>query len=124
MIVKNGVYCSMQKKETEEVHGGVTLQDSYYHHICFYFPENLVGFYGGGRLWFAPYSRRNFRYSGEIGKVENNQIEFSIIDPYNNDKIHFTGIEEGDQLQIKAVRNSEPDKIWLEGTFEYIGTGE
>jgi hypothetical protein len=122
-MVKKGVYCSINKKHVEDKHGGVTSEDWFYDHLCFYLPEKTVGFYGGSKMWFDPYRNRTFRYNGEIVRVDDREIVFTVNDTGNEDKWLFKGQLVNDLLSITATRKSEPEKIWLEDFFEYIGTG-
>ena len=123
-MIKAGVYCSKNKKQVKEIHGGGILKNSFYDHLCFYFPETIVGFYGGAKKWFSPYIKKSFRYSGHITFFNDNKIQFIINDPDTEDKINFQGQASGNLLSIKATRQSEPTIIWLEDVFEYIGTGD
>jgi hypothetical protein len=122
-MIKKGVYCSRNKKEVKEKHGGATLKDEYYDHICFFIPEKLVGFYGGSRMWLNPFLQKKFRYKGELNEIQDEEVKFYIDDPYNHDKLLFQGRLTENGLLIKATRLSDPNKIWLEDVFEYIGTG-
>jgi hypothetical protein len=120
-MIKKGIYCSQSKTEIEERHGGVKIKDHFYHHLCFYVPERLVGFYGGSRLWLKPYEDRDFIYQGLLTKNEAGEIAFSISGPATNDRWLFNGNVVGNLIHIKAIRVTEPTRIWLEDTFEYIG---
>ena len=121
-MVKKGVYCSRNNSYVSEKHGGITSKESYFHHICFYVPEDLVGFYGGSREWLTPYQEKNFKYKGRIERLSDDQVIFYIHDPFNEDKIIFNGEIADDLLSIRAVRKSESDKVWLEDVFDYIGS--
>lgn len=122
--MKKGVYCSITSSNVKETHAGVKQTESYYNHICFYLPQQIVGFYGGSKNWLSPFLKKELRYIGEITSISDKEVSFYVNDPYNKDIILFTGQIYDDFLEVTAKRKSEIEKIWFEGTFKYIGTGE
>ena len=107
---------------TEE-HGGVEVPDSYYKHICFYYPDNKVGFFGSDKSWSLPFTTNDFKYKGEITWLTASEIQFYIADPFVGDSILCEGKYDEKQLHIVARRSGNEAEIFWQESFEYIGTG-
>lgn len=125
-MIKRGIYLASMPNSYFEEHGGVSIRHDSFMHICFFYPEKKVGLYRSESKWFLPFDKPEYLdYRGEIISNKKNQIAFFINDPFMRDKIIFEGtFLNGDKLKLKGNRSSEPDKIWIESEFNYIGTGK
>lgn len=125
-MIKRGVYAAKTAITSEEQHGGGIIKHTLFLQIGFYYPNKMVGtYFNSGNNWHKPFIDKKFTYTGEITHLDHEKIEFYIHDPYHNDRILYTGSHTDNQLVLIARRESTPDIIRVQDTFEYIdGTGE
>ena len=124
-MIKPGVYCGKKELATKETHGGISITHTSFHHLCFYYPDKLVGSYNSEKNWYKRFIDKKFHYIGEITKLTDETIEFYTSDPFLNDRILYSGSHSNNQMNIVARRESAPDIIWLQDVFEYVnGTNE
>jgi len=122
--LKPGFYQSPESY-AEEHHGGAVFRSRI---------RNYLGYLGEGKVFFICFSGKGLpnwelfhgspdksETKGEITKSLKNDLEIRIWVSYRKEAMIYFGREEQDALWLKWYWENQPEKIYPEEKFEYIG---
>jgi len=120
MKLLQGIYQIATPHIVIEKHGGATLKNEIYWHLCL-FKDGQIGMFGSGKGWYHPYFKKEILdLKGQIILQENKKVKGEIFNSFINENIIIEGIVLKDRLRLKAYNESTPNEIWLEDEFEYL----
>lgn len=114
------IYRANKPHYVEDKHGGVTLRNNIYWHLCF-FENNQVGLFGSGLNWYKPFFKREILdLKGNVLIQNDTFLKCFVFNGVTKERIIFEGEIFKKNLRLKSYNESTPDKIWLTDDFEYL----
>jgi hypothetical protein len=123
--MKEGFYKSSKRILLPDNYGGVSFTIEGYYILAFtgtdlYFFVST----GSNPKWSVFQKSQGMRkISGKVC-FDDNSLSCTMLNPNLNSNLILKGKYNDNNLLIKGYYDNDPSDIWLQDTFEYIGTGK